>query len=83
MALMLAVDCIMFGGGVAGSGLILPYIRRGVATSLNGYLQPLSQAGALDRYITGPLLGDRAGITGALLLAESVAANRGVESDLQ
>lgn len=74
MALMLSVERIIFGGGVMANGLLLPHIRAAVAASLNGYFQPLSRTGALDRYITAPLLGDRAGIVGALLLAESLGA---------
>jgi fructokinase len=76
MALMLSIERIIFGGGVIASGLLFPGIRTAAATSLNGYLQPLSQAGALDRYITGPLLGSRAGIVGALLLATQADSKR-------
>jgi fructokinase len=76
MALVLSVECIVFGGGVMASGLLLPHIRAAAGASLNGYLQPLSHAGALDGYITAPQLGTRAGITGALLLAESMAPDR-------
>jgi fructokinase len=76
MALVLSVEGIVFGGGVMANGLLLPHIRNAVAATLNGYLEPLSHATALDRYITGPRLGGRAGIVGALLLAESVDANR-------
>jgi hypothetical protein len=72
MALMLSVECIIFGGGVMTDGLLLPHIRAAAAAALNGYLQPLNHAGSLDRYITAPLLAGRAGITGAFLLAESV-----------
>lgn len=83
LALMLSVECIIFGGGVMASGLVLPHIRNTAAASLNGYLQPLSHAGTLDRYITRPLLGGRAGIVGALLLAESVDPNRRDPDDLR
>lgn len=70
MALMLSVERVVFGGGVMANGLLLPYIRAAAAESLRGYLQPLAHAGALDGYITAPLLETRAGIIGALLLAE-------------
>ena len=73
IALVLSVECIVFGGGVMANGLLLPHIRAAAAERLRGYLQPLAHAGALDRYITAPLLGTRAGIVGALLLAESAA----------
>jgi len=74
MALMLSVECIVFGGGVMTNGLLLPHIRTAAAAALNGYLEPLSHAGALERFITGPKLGNRAGIVGAFLLAESMNA---------
>lgn len=76
MALMLSVERIIFGGGVMANGALLPHIRAAAAASLNGYLQPLAHAGALDEYITAPLLGSRAGIVGALLLAEALAPDR-------
>lgn len=81
MALMLSVECIIFGGGVMTNGFLLPHIRTATATLLNGYLEPLSDAGTLDRYITEPLLGGQAGIVGALLLAESVDLNRRDQND--
>lgn len=76
IALMLSVERIVFGGGVMANGLLLPHIRAAAAASLNNYLQPLSHAGALDAYITAPLLGTRAGIAGAMLLAETMAPGR-------
>lgn len=76
MALVLSVERIIFGGGVMANGALLPHVRAAAAASLNGYLQPLARAGALDDYITAPLLGSRAGISGALLLAESLAPGR-------
>jgi len=76
IALVVSVECIVFGGGVMANGLLLPHIRAATAASLRGYLQPLAHDGALDRYITAPLLGTRAGIAGALVLAETAVANR-------
>jgi fructokinase len=73
IALVLSVECIVFGGGVMANGALLPHIRAAAAASLNGYLQPLAHAGALDGFMTAPLLGSRAGIVGALLLAEAMA----------
>lgn len=76
IALVVSVECIVFGGGVMANGVLLPHIRRAAAASLRGYLQPLAHEGALEGYIAAPVLGTRAGISGALLLAESAAANR-------
>jgi fructokinase len=69
MALMLSVERIVFGGGVMSNGLLLPHVRSAATAALNEYLQPLSHPGALDDYIAAPLLGTRAGIVGAFLLA--------------
>jgi fructokinase len=76
IALVQSVEGIVFGGGVMANGSLLPHIRAAAAASLRGYLQPLADAEALDGYITAPLLGARAGIVGALLLAESAAPHR-------
>ncbi|MET0535761.1 MAG: ROK family protein [Steroidobacter sp.] len=78
LALVLSVERVIFGGGVMGNGLLLPHVRAAAATALNGYLQPLGHAGALDAYITAPLLGGRAGIVGAMLLAQTVAPGRNI-----
>lgn len=76
IALVQSVERIVFGGGVMANGSLLPHIRTAAGASLRGYLQPLAHAGALDSYITAPLLETRAGIVGALLLAEGAASNR-------
>jgi fructokinase len=74
IALMISVERVIFGGGVMANDLLLPHIHSAAANSLRGYLEPLSQPRALENYIRTPLLGTRAGITGALLLAEMAAA---------
>jgi fructokinase len=81
IALVQSVQCIVFGGGVMANGLLLPHIRTAAEASLRGYLQPLAQPGALDRYITAPLLGTRAGIVGAMLLAKTTFDSRRGTSD--
>jgi fructokinase len=73
IALMTSVERVIFGGGVMANGLLLPHIRAAAANTLQGYLEPLSQPGALDHYIVGPQLGTGAGIAGAFLLAEQAA----------
>lgn len=70
IALMISVERVIFGGGVMANGLLLPHIRAATAATLKGYIEPLSQPGALDDYIRTPDLGTRAGIVGAFLLAE-------------
>lgn len=70
IALMVSVERVVFGGGVMANGRLLPHIRTAAASSLKGYLEPLSHTDALDSYICAPQLGTRAGIAGAFLLAE-------------
>jgi len=83
MALILSVERVIFGGGVMANGLLLPHIRAATWRSLNRYLQPLNHEGSMEHYIAGPLLGSRAGIVGAFLLAESVYSTRRDTNDLQ
>ena len=52
------------------NGALLPHIRRATHAWLNNYLQPLQQREAFDGYIVAPTLATRAGIVGAMLLAE-------------
>jgi fructokinase len=70
-SIMLTLSCerIVFGGGVMGDGRLLPYIRRSVVQSLNGYLPFATDPGSLDHYITVPRLGHRSGLAGAFVLA--------------
>ncbi|HEY7671478.1 MAG TPA: ROK family protein [Gammaproteobacteria bacterium] len=69
IALMVAVERIVFGGGVMSSGALLPLVRAAAFEYLNGYVAPLRDAALVANYICGPGLGDDAGIVGALLLA--------------
>lgn len=71
MTLILSVERIVFGGGVMANGLLLPHIRQAAWASLNNYLELLQQREAFNSYIVTPALGTRAGILGAMLLAES------------
>ena len=66
---MTPVERIVFGGGVMTSPALLPALRAAAFDRLNGYLSPLQNEGTSRNFIVAPALGDRAGITGALLLA--------------
>ena len=70
-ALVLSVspERLILGGGVLSGGQLLEPIRRSVRALLNGYIGPLNDVGALERYICAAGLGDAAGLTGAFLLA--------------
>lgn len=58
---------IVMGGGVMKQAHLFPLIRKNVADLLNGYIE----LPELETYIVPPWLGDRAGITGALLLGKN------------
>lgn len=60
---------IVIGGGVIGTGALLPQVRSRLLTRLGGYLPHLDAAAALDAYIVPPALGQRSGVLGALALA--------------
>jgi fructokinase len=61
---------IIIGGGVMTSGTIFPLIRRNVSELLNNYVRAPELLQAIDEYIVPPWLGDRAGVLGALALAQ-------------
>jgi hypothetical protein len=52
-------------------GHVMPFVRDATARYLNGYLEPLRDCARFKDYICAPALGARAGVTGALLLAQA------------
>ncbi len=67
---------IILGGGVMQQRHLFPRIRARVQASLNGYLQPPAILQDIAAYIVPPVLGGRAGVLGALALAERAAEGR-------
>ncbi len=64
---------ILMGGGVVESRPeLIPRLRRELALSLNGYVQRDELGAGIERYVTSPGLGTRAGPLGALGLAADV-----------
>ncbi len=63
---------IVLGGSVSTQPRILPLVRRKVQTLLNGYLQTPAIIEEIDSYIVPPVLGNRAGVLGAIALAQTV-----------
>jgi fructokinase len=61
---------IIMGGGVMQQLHLFPMIRSKVQEYLNGYLQRPAITDEIDQYIVPPVLGGRAGVMGALALAE-------------
>ncbi|WP_370233966.1 MULTISPECIES: ROK family protein [Henriciella] len=64
---------IIFGGGVMKTPGLIDAIREQTADRLAGYFSRGDLSGDLSEYIVPPALGDDAGISGALLLAQQAA----------
>jgi fructokinase len=61
---------IIIGGGVAQQSHIIPLVREKTKASLNGYVQSPDILDNIDTYIVPPALGGRAGVLGAIALAQ-------------
>ncbi len=61
---------IILGGGVMNQIHLFDLIRSEVQDLLNGYVQSPEILENIDRYIVPPALGGRAGVLGAIALAE-------------
>lgn len=61
---------VILGGGVMEQQQLFPLIQTQVYTLLNGYIQSAQILENMDRYIVPPALGGRAGVLGAIALAE-------------
>jgi fructokinase len=68
---VLSPERIVVGGGVAHHDGLLDLVRRDVLTLMNGYLETSAVSDAIASYITLPGLGLRAGVLGAIALAET------------
>jgi len=60
---------IIMGGGVMDQSHLFPMIRQKVQTLLNGYVQSPMILEQIDSYIVPPGLGSKAGVLGAIALA--------------
>ena len=69
---------IVLGGGVMEQPHLFETIRRELARLLNGYIRVSELAEGLDGYVVPPQLGARAGVLGALVLAEGAAVEQAV-----
>ena len=61
---------VVMGGGVMEQPRLFPLVRRKVLELLNGYVQTPDLLEGIDSYIVPPGLGDRAGVLGAIALAQ-------------
>jgi fructokinase len=65
---------IIMGGGVMKQSQLFPLIHQKVPALLNGYVQSPKILEQIDQYIVPPGLGDKAGVLGAIALAQRAAA---------
>lgn len=68
---VLSPQRIIMGGGVMSQPQLLPLVRRKLVAVLNGYVQAVDILEHTDRYVVAPALGSRAGVLGALALAQA------------
>jgi fructokinase len=71
---VLSPQRIVLGGGVMNQPQLLPMIRKEVQTLLRRYIQLPQLLTDIDSYIVRPTLGDRAGVLGAIALAQRRAS---------
>jgi len=64
---------IVMGGGVMQQAQLFPLIRQELLRLLNGYIEAREITDCIDRYVAPAGLGSRAGVLGALVLAEEAA----------
>ena len=64
---------IVLGGGVPQQPHLMPLIRQKVQALINGYVQSPQVLTGIDGYIVPPGLGGRAGVLGAIAMAEQVS----------
>ncbi len=69
----LSPERLILGGGVMEQPKLLPLIQSEVQKLLNGYVRAPEILERIEQYIAVPALGQRAGVLGAIALAEQVA----------
>jgi fructokinase len=68
---VLSPERIVIGGGVMARPGLLPLVRGAVTELMNGYLDQTAMSEGIADYITLPALGSKAGMLGAIALAEA------------
>jgi fructokinase len=66
---------ILLGGGVMQQAHLFPLIRKELAELLNGYIRTPEIMSGMDDYVAPPALGSRAGVLGALALAQQMCSS--------
>lgn len=82
--LTLSPKKVILGGGVMKQVQLFPMIRAQVGSILNGYVSAKPIVSDIEHYIVAPLLGDNAGLCGALALGVRALDSRtNVRSSIQ
>jgi fructokinase len=68
---------VIVGGGVMDRPPLLGMVRQRLRELVGGYLQTPLLGEAIDSYLVAPELGDRAGVLGAIALAQAAAREAG------
>jgi len=71
----LSPERILLGGGVMHHANLFPMIRQELLRLLNGYIDAKPLLNGIDSYVAPPELGNRAGVLGAMVLAEHIYRN--------
>ncbi|HZE28226.1 MAG TPA: ROK family protein [Terriglobales bacterium] len=71
----LSPERMLLGGGVMQQEQLFPMVRQDLAQLLNGYIRASAVLGEIDQYVVPPQLGNRAGVLGAMVLAEHIYRN--------
>jgi fructokinase len=74
IVLVFSPERVIIGGGVMEHPGLLDNVRRRVVALLAGYLPTPLLADEIDSFLVAPDLGDRAGVLGAIALAQSASA---------
>jgi fructokinase len=64
---------IALGGGLSRQPVLLPLLRAEVLALLSGYVPSAAIDRRVDEYLVAPALGSRAGVLGAIALAQDIA----------
>jgi fructokinase len=71
----LSPERIILGGGVMQQAQLFPMVRSDLTQLLNGYIRASAVLDEIDEYVVPPQLGKRAGVLGAMVLAEHIFRN--------
>jgi fructokinase len=74
VVLVLSPERIVLGGGVMTRASLWPVVRTKLQTVLAGYVSSPALGEGIDSYLVPPALGERAGVLGAIALAQAAAS---------